>query len=176
MGSKSRLGFRKGDIHWNPSDLDKRELRRVERTRKGVTGAGRVLWPRKQRKPRPGELRELKVRGAAGAFATLANGDRSLGRAFGRTYDVLGWRGVLSVLYDLRRELTVRRAVDEVALFQELGWDMEWCKYKGHWYVRRARGRRPEACFLHAVAARQARFRQSPRYLQRRSGDGKRGI
>lgn len=80
------------------------------------------------------------------------------------------------VLVSGRKELDLRVVILEGLLFERWGFVPEWCSHKGHWYLRHTVGRPPEACPLHAKAARQARWLKSPtRQAKQSQGQRHRG-
>lgn len=101
-----------------------------------------------------GERAYLVRHGIVGPLAHLLN-DRRRGPALLETYHVSGWRGLLWRLMRMRRP----KAMMSTMLLRDFDFYVARCDFGRHWYLRpRTRGRRPEACSVHAKAARQERW------------------
>jgi hypothetical protein len=74
-------------------------------------------------------------------------------------HKIAGWPGVMALLAQVKAN---HDALMDAALFMRWGFVPQRCPHGGHWYFRHTVGRKPEACPLHATAARQARWRKSP--------------
>jgi len=91
------------------------------------------------------------------------------------SYEQFGWLGVVYELAGMVNDHEVEpvlaiHCAQAASWFWHLGWQVEHCAYADHnpgwWYIRRARGRTPKACPLHARAARQSRWERNRRLNQ----------
>jgi hypothetical protein len=109
------------------------------------------------------EQNSLTIMGVIGSLAKALNKYPELRQS----YENDKWLGIIDQLALMvnRERLESVLAIHlahECSWFWHLGWRIDCCAYgshrKGYWYVRQPIGRPPEACPMHARAARQHRW------------------
>lgn len=128
------------------------------------------------RRLRKSDRNTLTIMGVTGFLPTFLNKYPELQR----DYEDNGWLGIIERLIIMVHEEEVGRVKNrqevgslvalhlahECSIFWHLGWRIDRCTYgnhhDGYWYVRQPMGRPPEACPMHARAARQYRWENSP--------------
>lgn len=109
-------------------------------------------------RPLPREAKEAaQLLGITGRVANLLNA--ADGERLRWLLDQAGWLAMILYLAAIGQPA---ETVAEAALLAHLGLTHDWCEHGRHHYLRHTLGRRPEACPLHAKAARQQRWRASP--------------
>lgn len=155
-----------------PSREDQDRLMRLLRRGKGARTVGPAILHREWCRLAEARKRYVVLRGVAGALADLCY-DNVKRREVLDWYRRAGWYGVI---FFLVRTTAPHKSIMDAEMFNRWGFVPDRCEYRevSHWYFRPTVGRRPEACRLHARAARQARYRtthpqQSSKLRRRRT-------
>ncbi len=142
---------------WIPSPGDEP---RLKKWLKGSRYFGLSAMRRRWRRLSKAQQQRVIVLGIGGGLARFLNeSGQHVQKEFIRWYAAARWTGaiIFLALWGAPHE-----AILDAVIFECWGFVPAYCKHKKHRFFRHTVGRRPEACKLHAHAARQARLRAAP--------------
>ena len=147
-----------------PSEADQDRLTRSLRRGKGASPVGPAILRREWSGLAEVRKRYVVLRGVAGALVELCY-EEAKRREILDWYRRAGWWGVI---FSLVQAGAQPGAILDALMFGRWGFVPDLCGHRvPHLYFRVTLGRRPNACYLHARAVRQARWYRSPKRKQR---------